>query len=158
MAQRVTGMTVGGNIQEGNLMRPLPIDTIPGTIPRKFKWHQNVSGTVIEHKGMLPPTVEYAVECLINAMKQLLKDYEALKVERDKLQKFKEWVHGYLDAQGVPAEFPDGPHTKEGCRIGDRMDWLMNELKAAQARVESLAERVGKQSDLLSKKAEKPKR
>lgn len=51
--------------------------------------------------------------------------------ERDKLQAFKLWVHSYLDAQGVP-HHPPGPHGAEGCRIGDRMDWLMDRLRTAE--------------------------
>jgi hypothetical protein len=46
-------------------------------------------------------------------------------LERDKLQAFKDWVHAYLDQHGVP-HHPPGTHGAEGCRIGDRMDWLMN--------------------------------
>jgi len=38
---------------------------------------------------------------------------------------FKTWVHQWLDEHGVPKEFLDGPHSKEGCRIGDRMEWLL---------------------------------
>jgi hypothetical protein len=45
----------------------------------------------------------------------------------DKLQRFKDWVHAYLDAHGVP-HHPPGTHGAEGCRIGDRMDWLMKRL------------------------------
>jgi hypothetical protein len=41
-----------------------------------------------------------------------------------KLQAFKDWVHKYLDDHGAP-HHPPGPHGAEGCRIGDRMDWLM---------------------------------
>lgn len=41
-----------------------------------------------------------------------------------KLHAFKDWVHAYLDRHGVP-HHPPGPHGAEGCRIGDRMDWLM---------------------------------
>ncbi len=44
--------------------------------------------------------------------------------ERDKLQAFKSWVHGFLDNVGVP-HHPPGTHGAAGCRIGDRMDWLM---------------------------------
>ncbi len=46
-----------------------------------------------------------------------------------KLQAFKDWTHAWLDSHGVPKEFPDGPHSKEGCRIGDRMDWLWAEME-----------------------------
>ena len=48
-----------------------------------------------------------------------------------KLQAFKDWVHAYLDAQDVP-HHPPGTHGAAGCRIGDRMDWLMNKLHTAE--------------------------
>lgn len=57
-----------------------------------------------------------------------------LKAERDKLQAFKDWVHAYLDGQGVP-HHPSGTHGAAGCRIGDRMDWLMERLRTAEAEV-----------------------
>lgn len=37
------------------------------------------------------------------------------------LQRFKDFVHRRLDSAGIPTH-PDGPHSKEGCRIGDRLD------------------------------------
>lgn len=42
--------------------------------------------------------------------------------ERDKLRKFKTYVHGRLDAAGIPASIPDNPHTADGCRVGGRLD------------------------------------
>lgn len=54
--------------------------------------------------------------------------------ERDKLQAFKDWVHSYLDTHGVP-HHPPGTHGAEGCRIGDRMDWLMAQLAASRKRI-----------------------
>jgi hypothetical protein len=56
-----------------------------------------------------------------------------LRAKVEKLQAFKDWVHAYLDAHGVPRH-PPGTHGAEGCRIGDRMDWLMARLRAAEAR------------------------
>lgn len=50
--------------------------------------------------------------------------------ERDKLQAFKDWVHGYLDEHGVPTH-PNGPRSKEGCRIGDRLDIIFRERDEA---------------------------
>lgn len=44
-----------------------------------------------------------------------------------KLQAFKDFVHRRLDTAGIPTH-PDGPHSKEGCRIGDRLDLV---IKAA---------------------------
>jgi hypothetical protein len=55
-----------------------------------------------------------------------------IKEERDALLRFKQWVHGFLDAHGVP-HHPPGSHGAEGCRIGDRMDWLMERLRSAEA-------------------------
>lgn len=49
---------------------------------------------------------------------------QAIIDRADKLQAFKVFVHARLDQMGVPAEFPDGPHTREGFRVGDRFDWL----------------------------------
>lgn len=57
------------------------------------------------------------------------------ETERDKLAAFKKWVHDYLDAHEVP-HHPPGTHGAEGCRIGDRMDWLMDQLKKAEERAE----------------------
>jgi hypothetical protein len=115
---------------------------------------------------------------------QLVADRERLTAERDKLAAFKAFVHARLDAAGVPPEFPDGPHTREGCRIGDRLDWLVERLKsgsallfealghgdrmcaaisaleaenaALRAQVAGLAERVAAQSEILSREAERP--
>src|SRR6202023_3305898 len=60
-------------------------------------------------------------------IEELVKGWSRIEKDRDKLQAFKSWVHAWLDSYGVPKEFPDGPHTREGCRIGDRMEWLRNE-------------------------------
>lgn len=62
-------------------------------------------------------------------------DEEAYQLLR--VQAFKIWVHQYLDNHGVPAH-PPGIHGAAGCRIGDRLDWLMNKLKEAERRVSEL--------------------
>jgi hypothetical protein len=41
---------------------------------------------------------------------------------------FKAYVHQRLDEMGIPTH-PDGPHSKEGCRIGDRLDIVQAKLK-----------------------------
>lgn len=64
-------------------------------------------------------------------------EIERLRADRDKLQAFKDWTHRYLDAHSVP-HHPPGTHGAEGCRIGDRMDWLMQKLY--EARMGSLLE------------------
>lgn len=123
------------------IMMDLPIDVVPGTAPPRFRWKQIVrtpSGAQrVPHEGALPPHIEGAVAALVAEAKRLVDHNKSLvelhKFECEqvkKLQAFKDWVHSYLDARGVPAEFPDGEHTKRGCRIGDRMDHVFAELEA----------------------------
>lgn len=54
-------------------------------------------------------------------------EIDKLREKVAKLQAFKDWVHKYLDDHGVPTHLP-GPHSAEGCRIGDRMDWVFSQL------------------------------
>jgi hypothetical protein len=54
-----------------------------------------------------------------NALLQLLE-------ERERLQAFKAYVHERLDSAGVPLD-PNSPHRDAGCRIGGRLDVLINE-------------------------------
>lgn len=58
------------------------------------------------------------------AVVQFMLNAEQMRAERDKLQAFKDYVHGRLDAAGVPTD-PDSPHKAEGCRIGGRLDILI---------------------------------
>src|SRR5690606_34739039 len=41
----------------------------------------------------------------------------------EKLQRFKDYVHDYLDKRGIPRN-PPGIHGDFGCRIGDRLDFV----------------------------------
>lgn len=50
----------------------------------------------------------------------------ALLAERDALQRFKSFVHSYLDSRGVPVD-PPGKHADEGCRVGQRLEVLCDE-------------------------------
>lgn len=50
-----------------------------------------------------------------------------IEAERNALLKFKEYVHARLDAAGVPTH-PDGPHSEQGCRIGDRLDIALSAI------------------------------
>lgn len=81
-------------------------------------------------------------ECLelagvVEGWMQRAESAEAKLAEREK---FKAWVHEYLDSKGVP-HHPPGTHGDHGCRIGDRMDWVwagIDELKAKLAKMEAL--------------------
>lgn len=69
--------------------------------------------------------------------------------ERDKLAAFKKFVHDRLDAADVPTH-PDGPHSKEGCRIGDRLDGLIGERNAGVKSVLALLGRANAAEQELS--------
>jgi len=48
-----------------------------------------------------------------------------------KLAAFKGYVHERLDAAGIPTH-PDGPHSEEGCRVGDRLDLALEGHKLSE--------------------------
>jgi len=54
----------------------------------------------------------------------------------EKLEAFKNYVHQRLDAMGIEKE-PNGKHSANGCRIGDRLDLLEERTKKAGAGVEA---------------------
>ncbi len=69
--------------------------------------------------------------------------------ERDALPRFKDFVHKRLNDAGIEKN-PDGPHSKEGCRIGDRLDIALNtpEHKAAWDTVRATHVAYEKERDL----------
>jgi hypothetical protein len=55
----------------------------------------------------------------------------AAALERaERAEAFKRFVHQYLDQNGVP-DNPGGIHGVNGCRIGDRLDWILFRLDQA---------------------------
>lgn len=46
--------------------------------------------------------------------------------------KFKEWVHAFLDGKGVPADPDPEGNAEHGCRISGRMKWIFDRLAAAE--------------------------
>ena len=65
-----------------------------------------------------------------------------LEAERDKLQKFKDFVHAYLTQHGVPEDDATNEHSKEGCRIGARLDLLFAERDRLGSENEELRRRI----------------
>ncbi len=64
---------------------------------------------------------------------------DQLRAKVEKLQAFKDWVHSYLDTHGVP-HHPPGTRGEHGCRIGDRMDWLMARMAELREALQPFAE------------------
>lgn len=50
--------------------------------------------------------------------------YKKPEEVRNNLQDFKDYVHKRLDDAGVE-KYPNGEHSKHGCRIGDRLDIVL---------------------------------
>lgn len=68
-------------------------------------------------------------------------DPQAFRDKCDALQRFKDWVHAYLDGKGIP-HHPPGVHGAEGCRIGDRMDYVFDRLAAFPESVVKAAKQI----------------
>ena len=105
---------------------------------------------MIGKMGSLPTSVgEPCIE--VNGRLWKKSEIEKALAERDKLQAFKDWVHTYLDTHNVP-HHPPGVHGAAGCRIGDRMDWLMSQVQEVRMSTESKPEIRDSWDDVLSGK------
>lgn len=60
-----------------------------------------------------------------------MQDLHDLRMANDALKSFKTYVHEYLDGKGVPTN-PEGVHGQNGCRIGDRLDWLFENMASKE--------------------------
>jgi hypothetical protein len=78
-----------------------------------------------------------------------------LRDQLEAAEKFKAFVHAYLDQHGVPADDPDNEHSKQGCRIGARLDLLFEQRDGADRRrereVDGLLQRLEKALDQRDK-------
>lgn len=52
--------------------------------------------------------------------------------------KYKNYTHARMDKLGAPHEVPDSEHTKAGCRIGGRFDWVERRVAELEAERELL--------------------
>ena len=67
------------------------------------------------NNGWSPPQ-----NCIVKSWLDDSPDEELIK-----LSKFKAYVHARLDDAGIEKN-PNGKHSKKGCRIGDRLDIVLN--------------------------------
>jgi hypothetical protein len=56
----------------------------------------------------------------------------------EKAERFKAYVHGRLDAAGVPIDPDPEANAKHGCRIEGRLNWVLGRAAVAQARAHQL--------------------
>lgn len=60
-----------------------------------------------------------------------------MRAERDALAAFKAYAHERMDGASIPTH-PEGAHSAEGCRIGDRFDILIGQRDVARAEMRLL--------------------
>lgn len=105
-----------------------------------IKTRTKISETVQEELKACQSQLAAANKQLGEATAGWERDVGRLTEERNKAETWKTYVHEYLDKRGVPKEFPEGKHTKEGCRIGDRLDYVFDQLVASVDDVTRLKE------------------
>lgn len=66
-------------------------------------------------------------------------EIQRLREQVEALQKFKDWVHAYLDGKGIPADPDPERREKSGCRIGCRMDAVFAEVERLRTALRALA-------------------
>jgi len=82
-----------------------------------------------------------------------------LEKDIEKLQAFKDYVHKRLDDAGIEKD-PESEHKAKGCRIGGRLDIVLNNFKdisdfksslkrEIEKRIEELEERLKNENSLL---------
>lgn len=89
-----------------------------------FKHHAHASITTLLASGQVAivqkqDEVEHYESC------ECCGNFHRMEQERDALKKFKDFVHKRLDDAGIPTH-PEGEHSQRGCRIGDRLDIILN--------------------------------
>ena len=77
----------------------------------------------------------------------LAADLAAARDKADAGERFKAFVHSYLDSHGVPHGDPTNQHQIEGCRIGARLDLLFAERDAARKKLAELEEYIASTHD-----------
>lgn len=78
-----------------------------------------------------PATLDGVLDALQD-LHRLRHLYPPLREREQALHAFKTFVHERLDAAGVPTH-PGGLHSKEGCRVGDRLDIALEHYGSLKA-------------------------
>lgn len=107
---------------------------LPNAGTGKAHWN----GEAWEHRCVEPVAELQRLQAAVQTLKDETKALRADKARLDIIisglksaEAFKRYVHDRLDAAGIPTH-PGGPHSKEGCRVGDRLDILVEARDRAQ--------------------------
>lgn len=83
-------------------------------------------------QGAKPTRLEFVKTALfdieqVGRMQALVNIFNKHEAEVEALKAFKAYVHKRLDDAGIEKN-PDGEHSKYGCRIGDRLDIVLDRI------------------------------
>lgn len=88
-------------------------------------------------------------ELVVNAAAELASlrsRIAALKGELVKKEAFKVYTHQRLSELGAPHEVPESEHTKAGCRVGGRFDWVEERLEDTEGELELISSKLAAES------------
>lgn len=90
-------------------------------------WQVRDTRTILELTGVKverdPTKAHTGLEDCLKQIEAVTKAYQVIAGWKN----FKDYVHQRLDRAGIP-HHPNGPHTLQGCRIGDRLDIALSGL------------------------------
>ena len=103
---------------------------------KRWVWNEvrahNLAAIIREELAKEQPRYGPERECWEREVHRLTRERDAALQRAETAEKFKRWVHDWLDAYGVPAD-PAPSHTREtGCRISGRMEWLKVQIDSAE--------------------------
>lgn len=87
--------------------------------------------TALHNYRLLNAEVEEQRSAFIQGFMSCWEMKQSKKKRIKALTKFKEYVHKRLDNAGIEKE-PNGEHSQNGCRIGDRLDILIESYGTPQ--------------------------
>jgi len=110
-----------------------------GLLPSRISEIETGSAPTAAELKLMADALEAARREGIDWRESTVATLAARESELDKALRFKNYTHARMDRLGAPHEVPDSEHTKAGCRIGGRFDWVEQQLAEAQRRVDSIA-------------------
>jgi hypothetical protein len=105
---------------------------VKDAIDEVFEEVPDRDGPEAESKDEIKDRLHYFVDELVRWLRTMNHNLQEARAHLAKLAEFKSYVHKRLDDFGVPAD-PESSHKAEGCRIGGRLDLVLDELKRLRA-------------------------
>jgi len=121
-----------------------------GLLPSRISEIETGSAPTAAELKLMADALEAARREGIDWRESTVATLTARESELDKALRFKNYTHARMDRLGAPHEVPDSEHTKAGCRIGGRFDWVEQQLAEAQRRVAELEGKLGQSTNYVA--------